>query len=1038
MMVFGTRSALRLPPKSHLNNFSSFFCSQSLTLCESDPKYQHRLKKVQKLEDLLNRGRTITARRFLKSLFLSKTTFSSLCELHAHVSKPLFSDTLLWLCSVSKMLNEATDLYFSMRKDGFLPSTRSVNRLLRTLVASRHFEKTLSVFADVVDSDIQPDVITYGKAVQAAVMLKDLDKGFDLVSSMEKEGLGPYVFAYNLILGGLCKVRRIKDARKLFDEMIRRNIAPNTVTCNTLIDGYCKVGELEEAFGFKERMKELNVECNLVTYNCLLSGLCGSGRVEEARKVLLEMEGCGFLPCGFLSVVFDGHSNVAGDHSFFDGKEIMIDERTYCILLNGLCRVGRIEKAEEVLAKLVHNGVTPSRISYNILVNAYCEEGDVKKATLAIEEMEERGLQPNRITFNTLISKFCETGEVDQAETWVKRMIEKDVSPTVETYNSLIHGYGQRGHFVRSFEILEEMEKAGIKPNVISYGSLINCLCKDRKLLDAEIVLADMIGRGVSPNAEIYNMLIEASFALSKLKDAFRFFDEMVQGGIDATLVTYNTMINGLGRNERVKEAEDLALQMVGKGCNPDVVTYNSLISGYAKSVNTQKCIELYDKMKMVGIKPTIGTFHPLIYACRKVGLAEVERMFQEMLQMDLIPDRFVYNEMIYSYAEYGNVLKAVSLHQQMLDQGVDSDKVTYNCLILAYLRDRRVSEIKHIVDDMKAKGLVPKADTYNILVKGHCDLKDFNGAYFWYREMTDGGLLLNARMCSLLISGLREEGMLLEAQIVDLACSDGTFARAAVPSGASTGIVHSFLSTTICHCKVAGFVFSHKEPDSNRSSNQFHSNRSEIRRTMDSLGFVEVETPVLQEFMVLPVGASSFKEAMKMGVEVYHKLKSVIKKKYGQEAVNVGDEGGFAPNIQENKEGLGSLKTVIAKAVTQAKSRLIVSWPFRFDLQNSDGSQKISGDALKDLYKSFVSEYPIVSIEDPFDQDDWGHYSKLTAEVGTHVQIVGDDLLVTNPKVSCLIKQNFPLPPKKVFLFCWSPQGFSFEHDRLYIFGNN
>jgi len=84
------------------------------------------------------------------------------------------------------------------------------------------------------------------------------------------------------------------------------------------------------------------------------------------------------------------------------------------------------------------------------------------------------------------------------------------------------------------------------------------------------------------------------------------------------------------------------------------------------------------------------------------------------------------------------------------------------------------------------------------------------------------------------------------------------------------------------------------------------------------------------------------------------------------------------------------------------------------------------------------VSEYPIVSIEDPFDQDDWGHYSKLTAEVGTHVQIVGDDLLVTNPKVSCLIKQNFPLPPKKVFLFCWSPQGFSFEHDRLYIFGNN
>ena len=68
--------------------------------------------------------------------------------------------------------------------------------------------------------------------------------------------------------------------------------------------------------------------------------------------------------------------------------------------------------------------------------------------------------------------------------------------------------------------------------------------------------------------------------------------------------------------------------------------------------------------------------------------------------------------------------------------------------------------------------------------------------------------------------------------------------------------------------------------------------------------------------------------------------------------------------------------------------------------LQNNNGKDKISGDQLKDLYKSFVAEYPIVSIEDPFDQDDWEHYGKMTAECGTQVQIVGDDLLVTNPKV--------------------------------------
>ncbi|KAJ6819995.1 enolase [Iris pallida] len=166
-----------------------------------------------------------------------------------------------------------------------------------------------------------------------------------------------------------------------------------------------------------------------------------------------------------------------------------------------------------------------------------------------------------------------------------------------------------------------------------------------------------------------------------------------------------------------------------------------------------------------------------------------------------------------------------------------------------------------------------------------------------------------------------------------------------------------------------------------------------------------------MQEFMILPVGASSFKEAMKMGVEVYHHLKSVIKKKYGQDATNVGDEGGFAPNIQENKEGLELLKTAIAKAGYTGKVVIGMdvaasefynekdkTYDLNFKEENNDGSQKISGDSLKNVYKSFVADYPIVSIEDPFDQDDWTHYAKMTEEIGQQVQIVGDDLLVTNP----------------------------------------
>ncbi|KAG5234470.1 Enolase [Salix suchowensis] len=155
-----------------------------------------------------------------------------------------------------------------------------------------------------------------------------------------------------------------------------------------------------------------------------------------------------------------------------------------------------------------------------------------------------------------------------------------------------------------------------------------------------------------------------------------------------------------------------------------------------------------------------------------------------------------------------------------------------------------------------------------------------------------------------------------------------------------------------------------------------------------------------MQEFMILPVGASSFKEAMKMGVEVYHHLKSVIKKKYGQDATNVGDEGGFAPNIQENKEGLELLKTAIAKAGYTGKVVIGMDVAASEFYNNDDKTYDLNfKEESEECVQIILTDYPIVSIEDPFDQDDWEHYAKMTSEIGEQVQIVGDDLLVTNPK---------------------------------------
>jgi len=166
------------------------------------------------------------------------------------------------------------------------------------------------------------------------------------------------------------------------------------------------------------------------------------------------------------------------------------------------------------------------------------------------------------------------------------------------------------------------------------------------------------------------------------------------------------------------------------------------------------------------------------------------------------------------------------------------------------------------------------------------------------------------------------------------------------------------------------------------------------------------------QEFMILPVGASSFREAMQVGAEVYHTLKSVIKKKYGQDACNVGDEGGFAPSVQDNNEALDVLMEAIEKSGHAGKVKIgtdvaasefynAETKKYDLDFKNPDGSpdsMKKTATEMIAYYKEWLAKYPFVSIEDPFDQDDWEAYTAFCKEVGDSVQIVGDDLLVTNP----------------------------------------
>jgi enolase len=159
------------------------------------------------------------------------------------------------------------------------------------------------------------------------------------------------------------------------------------------------------------------------------------------------------------------------------------------------------------------------------------------------------------------------------------------------------------------------------------------------------------------------------------------------------------------------------------------------------------------------------------------------------------------------------------------------------------------------------------------------------------------------------------------------------------------------------------------------------------------------------QEFMVMPIGAESFSEGLRWGVEIFHALKSVLKKK--GYSTNVGDEGGFAPNIGSNEEAIETVLAAIEAAGYKAGSQVAIAMDAanselykngKYVFHKSDG-KSMSSEELVKYWTSWVNQYPIVSIEDGMAEDDWDGWKMLTESIGSKVQLVGDDLFVTNVK---------------------------------------
>ncbi|KAJ4981340.1 hypothetical protein NE237_032177 [Protea cynaroides] len=409
-------------------------------------------------------------------------------------------------------------------------------------------------------------------------------------------------------------------------------------------------------------------------------------------------------------------------------------------------------EAAELLMCMKKEGISPSLASFNRLLAALVSAGRFDETLRLFSEFvdsEKSRVRLDTFTYNVVIRGLCGEKRMQDANDMFAEMLRRKVVPNRVTFNTLIHGYCKVGDLEEAFRVRDRMKARGVSPNLVTFNSLLSGLCQAQRMEEAKQLLEEMETHGFVPDEYTYANLFNGHSRCGGTESAdslWGLYREMSTNGVQLNDYTCSILLNGLCREGKMTEAEEVLKNL---SFTPNTVMYNTVVDGYCRLADMNRALSTVQWMETIGI-------------------------LEEMGEKGFKPDGVSFGTLINCLCKEGNLLEAESLLRDMECRGVSPNVQVYNMLVHGYskrrkdFRSRRIGshaerngnleESNDLAIDMKAKGLVLNALTYDTLVKGHCQLKDFTGAYLWCKEMFEKGFLLRAYTCNELIIGLRRE----------------------------------------------------------------------------------------------------------------------------------------------------------------------------------------------------------------------------------------------------------------------------------------
>ncbi|KAJ4849629.1 hypothetical protein Tsubulata_017738 [Turnera subulata] len=598
-------------------------------------------------------------------------------------------------------VDTAVAIYHQLKSIGLSPNEFTYTLAIKALCVKGSLQEALDVFREMAERSVTPSAFAYSTFIEGLCMHGQSDEGFRVLQACVAEKVPVDAFAYAAVIRGFCKEMKLKEAELVLADMERHGFPPDLYAYSALIQGFCKGRYIIEALHLHEEMTSKGIRTNCKILSLILQGLSEMDLNAEAANLFKEK---------------------------FEGMGIFFDETCYNIVLNALCKVGRVEEAAAMFIEMKTKQVIPDLINYTTLIGGYCLKGKLKDAWKLFEEMKKNGYNPDIVAYNVLIGGFSRHGKTQKALFLLKDMEAQGIKPNHVTHNMIIEGLCIEGREKDAKEYFCNLEEKCSE----NLSAMISGLCQANKTKKAFQLFVRLSEQGVLVTKASLLKLLHNLFVEADHKTAFQLLQKMPSDAVPPKIM-YRKVIGMLCRAEKMKKAERVFKDMVGSGLTPDLMIYTMMINGYCRLNCLREAFLLLDDMVKRGIKPDVITYTVLID-----GSAKQYQSVSYAEQIDTGRQK-----KIDSVAS--NTKNAIGLFNQMKDKGIQPDVICYTALIDHHCKASNIEDAVELFNEMVDGGLQPDTKTYTALLSGHCKVGDIAKAEVLYEEMLDKGIGLDA-----------------------------------------------------------------------------------------------------------------------------------------------------------------------------------------------------------------------------------------------------------------------------------------------------